>query len=212
MIHYNPVDGDITQRSIKYRPRTCFLMTKLGEPQPKSVKKIRDALEVLLVDNGIDLIDANSELTGKDFMVKIWEMIVSVPLGIAIISDELSVATLENIFYELGMFQLLGKETLVIKTDNSTVPSDFVRTEYLEYGSTFKARINSYVSCFFEQAEHYLIMADQLLKEPLLELDYLKRSYLISGDKMTRQRIEKLLSTHAFDGYTSSVYKQILKY
>ena len=58
----------------------------------------------------------------------------------------------------------LGKETLVIKTKNSTVPSDFVRTEYLEYDNTFKHKIKKFIKRFFEQAEHYIIMAEQLLR------------------------------------------------
>jgi len=187
-------------------------MTKLGEPLPPEITRIRDSLETLLARRDIHMIDANSEITGKDFMVKIWEMVVSVPLGIAILSDELPVPTLENVFYEIGLFQALGKETLVIKTDNSTVPSDFVRTEYVSYGSAFAGKVNQYISQLFEQAEHYLVMADQLEKDPLLEIDYLKRAYLINGDAAIKQRMKHLLSSHQFDHYTASVYKQVIRY
>jgi len=36
MIYYNPIDGDPFIRAVDYSPRTCFVMTKLGEPIPKN--------------------------------------------------------------------------------------------------------------------------------------------------------------------------------
>lgn len=212
MIYYNPLTGVVSSDSIKYRPHTCFLMTKLGTPLPQEITSIRNSLEKTLHTYNIDLIDANEELTGKDFMVKIWEMILSVPLGIAIITDELPTSTLENIFYEIGLFQSHGKETLVIKTNNSTVPSDFVRTEYIEYDKDFTGKIRKFIKRFYEQAEHYLIMAEQLQNDPLLEIDYLKRAYLITHDEKIKQKIRESLTTHEFDHYIKSIYKQLLRY
>jgi len=105
-------------------------MTKIGKPIPNEVKNIRTTLSKYLKKETINEIDADSYITGKDFLIKIWDNIISVPLGIAVITEELSQRTLENIFYEIGLFQALGKETLIIKTKETSVPSDFVRTEY----------------------------------------------------------------------------------
>lgn len=194
MLLYHPLDGDIYAKKIEYKPRTCFVMTKIGRPIPREIKNIRITLKKYLKIGGIKEIDADSSITGRDFLVKIWESIISVPLGIAIISSELSTETLENIFYEIGLFQALGKETLIIKTENSTIPSDFKRTEYIEYGSDFKTRINKYIKTFFQQADHYHTVADQLGSDPLIAIDYLKRAYLIDKKRHHKKEAREIFN------------------
>src|SRR5208337_3263666 len=102
MIFYRPTDGDPHTGRIDYRPRTCFIMTKLGNPIPKEVNKIRYNIKKIFADFNINLIDANDEVTGKDFLLKIWHIILGVPLGIAIITNDMSKKTIANIFYEIG--------------------------------------------------------------------------------------------------------------
>src|SRR5215211_3503591 len=116
MILYGLVDGDPYTRKINYRPRTCFLMTQLGGDIPDEVDDIRSALRRILETHNIELIDANSRITGRDFLFKIWNMIVAVPLAVAIVHEEMPVKTLHNVFYEIGIAQALGKETVVIKS------------------------------------------------------------------------------------------------
>jgi hypothetical protein len=72
-------------------------MTQLGQPVPRAVSVIRRKVAGQLRRRGIAVVDAESEITGRDFLVKIWEMILSVPLGIAIISEELRPTTLANV-------------------------------------------------------------------------------------------------------------------
>jgi len=213
MILYNLLDGDVYGKEIKHRPKTCFMITHLAKPIPKGVKNIRNTLVKYLEIRKIKAIDANSKVTGRDFLLKIWENIISVPLGIAIITDELSVKTLENIFYEIGLLQAHGKETLIIKTNEAFVPSDFVRTEYITYGRSFKLEINKYIDTFFEQATHYRIMADQLEKDPVMAIDYLMRAYLIKKDKKDRMRIHKIADENKsfFDLCTTEKIKNFLK-
>src|SRR4029077_1838330 len=99
----------------------------------KEVLRIRHSLTQILKSYGIEVIDAGSAVTGKDFLLKIWSLILTVPLRSASISEGMRTDTLSNIFYELGALQAYGKETLIIKTEAATIPSDFVRTEYVQY-------------------------------------------------------------------------------
>lgn len=188
MIYYSPLDGDVAGASPAYRPRTCFVMTKLGKPIPKEIKEIRTELKKILTTHKIKVIDANSNVTGKDFLLKIWDMIRSVPLGIAIITKDISRETLANIFYEIGLMQAYGKETLIIKTADANVPSDFIRTEYIEYKSGFKTKLNKYIKELFINEKHLVKMSEQLEKNPLLAIDYLRRAYLISGNKAHKKK------------------------
>lgn len=87
MIFYSPINGDVQTTKVVYRPRTCFLMTQLGGDIPDEVEEIRDLLLQVLKVHRLELINAASEVTGKDFLHKIWQMIVSVPLGVAVLHE-----------------------------------------------------------------------------------------------------------------------------
>lgn len=211
MILYDPVQGDVLTRQVKFLSQTCFIMTQLGTPIPKEIKNIRKTLEKYLKQHKFKTIDANSSIKGKDSLLKIWGMILSVPIGIAIISKELSPYTLANIFYEIGLLQAYGKETLIIKTPDSYVPSDFVRTEYIEYDRTFKRKISTFLDGLKEQSEYYATASSLLEGNPLLSIDYLRRAYLISGDKKYKKNAEALSDANTFDKQTQFGVNSFLK-
>jgi len=81
------------------------------------------------------VIDASTQITGRDFLLKIWKQIAAAPLAIGVCHENIPITTQSNIYYELGVAQALGKETIIVKSPKADIPSDFVRTEYLEYNS-----------------------------------------------------------------------------
>lgn len=189
MIFYDLAGSDAYSKRIRYRPKTCFIMTQLGSPVLKSVQGIRRTLTKSLKAHNMTAIDANYDVTGKDFLDKIWDAILSVPVGVGIITEEMSKVTVANIFYEIGLMQALGKETVVIKTKASEVPSDFVRTEYIEYGRKLGAKIEAFFRKAEDQADHYRTMSEQLQQNPVLAIDYLMRAYLITGESKYKAQI-----------------------
>jgi hypothetical protein len=211
MILYNPTDGLVQQIKNKYRPKTCFIMTQLGNPIPRKVTKIRQRLKKILVSNKLNEIDAGTVVTGRDFMQKIWGLLVSVPLGIAIIDETMSSDTRCNIFYEIGLMHALGKETLVIKTENAEVPSDFVRTEYIKFDSDFKRNIDKYFHTTLKEVPNYYeTIADQLDRNPLLAIDYLRRAYLITGDIKLKRKAKRLHKVDAVEGRAKNSVEHLL--
>jgi hypothetical protein len=170
-------------------------MTKLGEPVSDEIKEIRSSLRNILNKYQIEDIDAGKVVTGRDFLMKIWNLTISVPLGIAIIDHNMPPLTLSNIFYEIGLMQAYGKETLVIKTKEAKVPSDFIRTEYIDYGSSFEKNLNLFFDTFFELPSFYESMAEHLEKNPLLSIDYLRRAYLITGDASYRKKADEIYNS-----------------
>jgi hypothetical protein len=189
MILYRPNEGQVYQERIRYRPRTCFLMTQLGEPVLEELVEIRRSLKSILGQHKMGLIDADSEITGRDFLFKIWLMIAAVPLAVAVIHEDMKPSTQCNVFYEIGLAQAMGKESIVIKTEKAEIPSDFVRTEYIKHDGHFKRRTNSYLKNVLEQGEWYEFVAGNLERNPLLALDYLRRAFLISGDESIREKV-----------------------
>lgn len=194
MIRYNPMNSDPSTVPIRYLPKTCFIMSQLRKPLPEIQIVIRKRLGDFLKANGYNEIDTDSSLTGRDFLVKIWTMVFQVPIGIAIITRQTTRKTLANIFYEIGLLQAYGKETLVIKTSDTRVPSDFVRTEHLVFDDDFETKLSQYFTFIASLQEHFDIMAEQLQNDPLLAIDYLRRAFLITGDSSYREKAQLLYS------------------
>lgn len=193
MIIYNPLDGDAFTSSIPSNPRHCFLMTRLGKPIPTMVDDIRAAVTERCNQANYNIIDASARVTGRDFLLKIWRLIVSSPLAIGVVHEDIPSTTQANIYYELGIAQALGKETIIIKSPNADVPSDFVRSEYIEFDESFRKQFDAYLQSVIEQAEHYELVADQLDRNPILAIDYLKRAYLITGEDRLKGKAKELL-------------------
>ena len=193
MIIYNPLDGDALTSSIPSNPRRCFLMTRLGHRIPKPITDIRHAVEAACQRFDYQVIDAGSKITGRDFLLKIWTLIVSAPLSVGICHEKMPQSTQANIYYELGVAQALGKETLMIKSPKTEIPSDLIRTEYIEFNADFEQAFNSYLCSLAKQADHYELVADQLDRNPILAIDYLKRAFLISGEERLREKARSLI-------------------
>ena len=125
--------------------------------------------------------------------MKIWRLIASSPLSVGICHEDIPPKTQANIWYELGVAQALGKETLIVKSMHTEMPSDFVRTEYIEFNDDLKVKFAQYLQSLDEQADHYELVADQLERNPILAIDYLKRAFLITGNEELRNRAKKLV-------------------
>lgn len=195
MIIYNPLDGLPLSHNVQSQARHCFLMTRLGNPVPPMVEEIRAAVEQCCELHGYVVIDAQARVTGRDFLLKIWKLIASTPLSVGVVHEDIPESTQANIFYELGVAQALGKETVIIKSPGAEVPSDFVRSEYIQFDDAFEQKFTTYIHSVFEQAEYYELLADQLEKNPVLALDYLKRAYLIKGDNTLKDKATKIVES-----------------
>lgn len=209
MIFYNH-DREVISDFISYEPRACFLMTQLGQPIPDKVVEIRKALSIELKKRGIKEVDANSYIKGKDYLGKIWKQIMSVPMGMAIVSNEMKISTLSNVFYEIGVLNALGKDSIVIKTNDFKIPSDFIRTEYINFNEQFSENINKFFDQFFEMADHYDTMAESLENNPLLSIDYYRRAFLITGEEDYFRKAEKIFQNNEFDSQTKHFIKNFL--
>lgn len=193
MIIYSPLDGDALTTSIPSRSRCCFLMTPLGKHVPDEIEAIGRAVSDSCANFNYGVINARARVTGRDFLMKIWQLIASTPLCVGICHEEIPFSTQANIYYELGVAQALGKETLLVKSPGTRVPSDLVRTEYVEFNGEFEANFRLYLESLQEQADHYELVADQLDRNPILAIDYLKRAFLITGDDRLRTKAQVLV-------------------
>jgi len=192
MIIYSPINGEVFTSSIKYEPRSCFIMTQLGGNPSTELSEIRFAISSYLPLINFRESDASSHVTGGDFLEKIWKQILAVPVGIAILTKDMKLTTVANIFYELGILDSLGKESIVIKSKAFQIPSDFVRTEYISYDGKFQTSLKKFFDNVFEREEHYNLMSELMRNDIVLSIDYLKRAFLISGKLKYKIEAERL--------------------
>ena len=213
MIVYSPINGEVLTNAIKFHPKHAFVMTQLAGPTPTELLEISTALKDQLASIEFNWIDATSLLTGKDFLDKIWKIILGVPLGIALVTPYMSEKTIANIFYELGIMDALGKETLIIKSKTYKIPSDFKRTEYLNYDKTFKSRFKQFAKNLQEREQHYWLMSEILEADPVLSIDYIKRAYLLNPKNVYKEEAKKILykNIHAIDEQSKMHIKNFIK-
>jgi len=210
MILYRLTDGDVDNTPIKWREKYCFLMTQLGGTISPEVLEVRDRLTKLFLEINYNIIDANGIKTGNDFLNKIWKIIISVPVGVAIMHKGIEPKTMANIYYELGIMQALGKETITIKVGEVSLPSDVVRSEYIEYGASFDEDMRKFFNSLKDTADHYIMISEQLKKNPLLVIDYLRRAYLITGDVTLQERVIEIMKSPDFSARAKNSVEKLL--
>jgi hypothetical protein len=200
MIFYRPTEGDVHSAPVKWRTRTCFLMTVMGKPVPDKARDAKSRINAALRRAKFRTVDAASATTGKDFLLKIWTLAVSCPVGIAIVHEGIRPETMANVFYELGWMHAYGRETVVIKVGDVKLPSDLVRTEYIEMDEGFSRSFGDFLTSLRERAKYYQTLADLLEANPLLAIDYLRRAYLLTGEVALRRRAKQIFTESGLAG------------
>lgn len=210
MIAYRPTDGDVQSTRVTWKPRTCFLMAQMGGPLPANVAHAKRRISRLLRQARFRTVDADSKTTGKDFLLKIWSLALGCPVGIAIIHDGVRPETMANIYYELGWMHAWGRETVVVKVGDLSLPSDLVRTEHIPYDAHFSRRFKEFVDSLQERCDYYTVLADQLERNPLLAIDYLRRAYLLNGDKRLRKKADTVFAAAGLANRSADSVERLL--
>ncbi len=213
MIFYRPTDGDVQGGPINWQPRSCFIMSAMGKNVPRTVGNARRRVASVLADVGFKSTDASTLTTGKDYLLKIWSLAVCSPVGVAVVHEGIRPETMANVFYELGLMQAYGRETVVVRVGEVALPSDLVRTEYIQFDAKFTRRFSGFVATLAERAEYYLILSQQLESDPLLAIDYLRRSYLLSGNEKLRGRAQQIFRhSRLSDRAKDSVERNLVRF
>lgn len=90
------------------------------------------------------------------------------------------------------------------------MPSDFVRTEYITYDRDFRRRLNNFIFGLDKRVDYYVTVAEQLERNPLLAIDYLRRAYLISGEACYCERAGEIFQTAGTKDRASNSVEMLL--
>jgi hypothetical protein len=188
-------------------------MQQMRAPVPPAVRKVRRQIERILLQAGFTAVDAKSITTGRDYLLNIWNLLLGCPVGVAIVHENVSASTMANSYYELGMLQANGKDTVVVRVGDPALPSDFARTQYVEAGRGFEKRFKSSVDSLEERKDYYLKVGAGVEHDPLLAIDYLRRASLLGGKRDLNLRARKLLKASGVGSRgKSSVEELLLKF
>lgn len=146
-------------------------------------------------------IDAVSETRTRDYLEKIINIIRGVGFGVAIFSQYTYGPTLANIFFEIGICNLLGKQVILVKDQESNTPSDLVRTEWISYRKGHEDELRESFWSAAGKIEDFALSFYEMLGDSAVEAahpDYetaferYRQAYLITGKKEVFDKLQQL--------------------
>ena len=209
MIIYNPLDGMPLSYKVDLKPRSCFFMTQLSKNVDEEVKLCESKVREILSEFDYEVITAVDIVGGRDILLKIWKMLAASPIALGVLHERIPSKTTLNIVYEFGVAQALGKETALIKSDDMEIPSDLMRTEYLNL-NTLEGDLRQYMESLLKSAEFYKMLSQTTENNPLLSLDYMKRAYSLTGDEDILKDIKSVFLESDFSKRAKNSIENVL--
>jgi hypothetical protein len=130
---FSPLSEDILSVSPKRLfPGHAFVMRQIGNPPPTDARMAQIVAEVF-AERGVPTKDADASTGGPDFLERILGLIRATGFTVAIFSHETRPNAMANITLELGFAAMCGKPYIIAKSKLAAAPSDFTRTDWVDY-------------------------------------------------------------------------------
>ncbi|WP_417463943.1 hypothetical protein [Kordiimonas sp.] len=203
-ILFSPVTEAPLESARYLFPRSAFLICQQSDVPIADVSMIEIA-QRSLTQLEIDSVDAANFRRTGDYLTKILEQIRGAGFCIAIFSEGTRTKTLANIFLEVGMAYLLGKPVVILKTAQASVPSDLVRSEYIEYNGdadqTLDSLKNTIRNSVLSAADYMMLLAElaEDAEDPDYELAFHRylQAILFTGDRNILTSLERVKDAFA---------------
>jgi hypothetical protein len=152
-LHFSPIDQSELANPYTPRPRGAFLMLRLGKGASQAEMEMAAAAREVLSSMCFQPVTAADIRGTGDYLGKIVDLIRGCGFGIAIYCDQTPARTMGNIFFEVGVCGVLGKPVQLVLSGQQATPSDFVRTEWLEYKAGQKLKLRRALRESFDRIE-----------------------------------------------------------
>lgn len=159
---------------------------------------MQDAARAQMGAQGYEIKTAIDLRRSGDYLHKITKMIMGCGFGVAVFSSDTPSRTIGNIFFEVGYCLALGKPViLVVKGGSKVMPSDFVRSEWVEFkpGSEeqFQQDLAGQINGLTQQSAFFELLADAAYEaeevDHELVVERYKRAALINSSEHSLQRL-----------------------
>ncbi|MFI4987279.1 MAG: hypothetical protein ACHQF3_07545 [Alphaproteobacteria bacterium] len=163
-IIFSPLANEEMRGAFKPRPGCAFMMIHSARAIAPIEREIEKRVAMRLHERDLDTIMASGTFGSKDYLDKIVQLIRGCGFGIAIFSEFTPARTLANIFFEIGICYVLGKDVIIVKTKNAPIPSDFIRNEWIEFDPAdeegFAGSMHNACRAIHENANYYMKLGE----------------------------------------------------
>jgi hypothetical protein len=80
----------------------------------------------------------------------------------------------------------------------------------VQYNNRFENHISAFLGELDERASHYILMSEQLENNPLLSIDYLKRAYLLTGNRKLHNRALKIYASAGLENRAKNSLETVM--
>lgn len=199
-IVFSPVTQDVLEGAFQPRPRHAFVMAHSGDAlAPDHVSLLSVAVAESSRAGFVPLKATEVPGTG-DYLEKIIGLVRGCGFGVAVFSPYTPPPTLGNIFFEVGLCTVFGKPVVILKTEETKIPSDFVRTEWVSLGKggedQFRKNVRRSLNSVRESAEYFRRLGDVALAAERVDYELAferyKQAILIRHDAGAVVRTEEI--------------------
>lgn len=209
-----PLNSAECSKFIIPKTRTAFVMTPSVKNQTEELKPIKKEILNALDNLKFEIVEGANLVRQGDYFCSICHEIKSCSFGVSMISSDISLDTVGNVFLESGLMQGFGKPVVFIVDKRNNLPSDLVRTFCINYKNRkylgkFKELVKNIESF---PSTYYIHLADSALEVKDYEkaMWYYKESYLISGNNDFLTKLENIVQELRDDDNIPSGYKRRL--
>jgi hypothetical protein len=175
-------------------------MLRLGEGASQAEAVMAGAVREILTSMRFHPVTAVDIRGTSDYLGKIVDLIRGCGFGVAIYCDQTPARTMGNIFFEVGVCGVLGKPVQLVLSGQRSTPSDFVRTEWIEYKAGQKGELRQALRESFDRIEQlagfYKTLGQLAMEAPLADLELaferFKQAVLIADDPGPRASIVEI--------------------
>jgi len=211
---FSPLSEDVLVSPPRgLHPKCAFIMRQIGDPPDMDSKMVQIVLEEP-ARRDIRSKDADATTGGKDFLERILGLIRGTGFTIAIFSHETRPTAMANIALELGFAAMCGKPLVIIKSKSATAPSDFKRTDWIDYDDHDEDRFRSKIQQAFDTIDEIARFEDVLLDVALnarsidcaVAFERANKAFLLTSDprfldqaEQIKRRLDAFVSSHEID-------------
>lgn len=197
---FSPLSEDILSNPPRRLfPGHAFVMRQIGQP-PAIDRRMAEIVEEVFVARGVRTKDADASTGGGDFLERILGLIRATGFTVAIFSHETRANAMANITLELGFAAMCGKPLIIVKSKEAKAPSDFTRTDWIEFEEADEARFRTKLNQAIDTIEEVGAFEDFLLDTAMdaksidcaIALERASKAFLLTNDQRMIDKAERI--------------------
>jgi hypothetical protein len=164
-------------------------MRQIGNP-PAIDEQMAKAVLGVFAELGVATKDSDASTGGKDFLERILGLIRGTGFTVAIFSHDTRATAMANIMLELGFAAMCGKPFVIIKSKEAAAPSDFTRTDWIDYDPKdeprFRHKLTQALDTLRELAAYEETLLEVALNAKLMDcavaFERANKAFLLTGE------------------------------